>query len=315
MEILKIALNRALLLTLLFCLVEPTSVHAARKNKRKKGDTISEEDAKAPKPVRIKWRNVERAISYQFVLTDTTGETIIDRNVKTPEIVVDLSPGKYFFQVAAITDSGTLGEFSEKSALNVYPKGSMEETKERVKSIEKVSVRLAQVGGESELGEIGLGRANLAGGAFEYMILNNNLDPFQYLLGASFHFRYYKLFIKNLKPEVRLGFAHGEAQHEALVAGMSLFRAYAFLGYSIELKKRKLFLMPLVGAGGNYFHLSSDTLGRVYLRAGVCGGAELSYQPVPYLQLFARGEYMQIYLKGSEDTGIIVPAFGLAYKF
>lgn len=286
-----------------------------RKNKDKSAQSISAEEAMGPKPVHIKWRNVERAASYQFLLTDSDGAEVINRNITNPEITVDLTPGKYFFQVAAVTSTGAVGDFSEKSQIQVYPKGSPEEMRERVKSIEKISTKIAQVGGESELGEIGLGRANMAGGSFEYMLLNQNMDPFVSFMGASFHFRYYKLFIKNLKPEARIGFSRGHSQHESLTASISLFRAYASLGYSFELKKRTLFLMPMAGVGANYFHLSSDTLGRVYLRTGISGALEFSYQPTSALQLYLRGEYIHVLLNGDQDTSLIVPSFGLAYKF
>ena len=275
-------------------------------------------EIKEEKKVSIRWGKVERAAAYEYRITRPDGTVVVRTRVKNNEATLSLVPGQYFLEVAAVSSGGNLSEWSKKQTLTVYPSGSPEERNARLQVIETLSNELSQKGAESELGNLGLGKVNMFGGGFDLTAMSvDKLDPFDSYIGGHIYFRYYKLFLTNLKPELRIGFLSSYNTYISDRAGLSMIKIYGYLGYSIPMFNNTFFIVPQIGSGIHYMNLSTNSFGRWYLNPGAAACVELSFQPFEALRIFARAEYIFFWLDEAFTVQVemFVPSIGLALRF
>ena len=267
--------------------------------------------------VSLKWGKVQLAAGYEYLITDDKGKVVVRKRVKTNKATVELAPGQYFLQVAAVSAGGNLGEWSTKQTMTVYPAGSEAEQNARLQVIESLSDELSRSGAESELGNLGLGKVNMFGAGFDMSVTPvGRLYPFTNYIGGHIFFRYYKLFVNNLKPEFRLGFLTSYNSAISSNATLSMIKLYGYLNYSIGLFKNSFFLVPQIGGGIHYMNLAAQTFGRWYLHMGASAGLEVAYQPFDALRIFVRAEYIAFWVNDNFDRAeMILPSAGIAMRF
>lgn len=270
-----------------------------------------------PVEVSLKWNKVQRAAGYEYKVIDQKNQVVLQERIQRSRVVVKLKPGQYFIQVAAISAGGNLGRWSTKKSFMVHPAGSEEERNARLQVIEDLSSELSQGGAESELGSIGLGKVNMFGGGIDFSSSSVTiLYPFDKFVGGHIYFRYYKFFLDNLKPEVRLGFL---TSIDSVVpdASLSFLKLYGYLSYPLGMFNNTFFLIPQVGTGIHYTNLAAYTFGEWYLYYGVSGGLEAVYQPVDSWRIFVRGEYTLFWTEEgfSGSVDMMIPSAGVAIRF
>lgn len=93
-------------------------------------------DARAPKkkPTRLEWSPVESAAAYSVKVFDGSKKLIDTRQIEENFVMLDLEPGEYFFQVAAVTKfkTGTYSRLSPFRATRPKPSEERLEAEENL---------------------------------------------------------------------------------------------------------------------------------------------------------------------------------------
>lgn len=308
----------------MFLLVTQSSI-LAKKDEIKKGkkerETTSATDlkevflekTKSTKEVEVEWKEMQLASQYRFQLYNHRNKILLDEKVETNAVKINLKPGKYNMRLAGISQFGIQGQWSDMAPLTVEEDNTMapKEINETVKILKQATKQIEEDTSEANISALGIGASDIFGVGFEYATLNTELASFDNFFGGILFFRYHRIFLDNLKPELRLGYSHGSS-NSAAVESMGILKLYGSFAYSHSLMGSKLFLVPMLGGGINYLIVTSEYAGNTFLSPGFAASLELSYQPVRRFRAFVRVEYTYVII---DAIRFLAPGMGVMWKF
>ena len=272
------------------------------------------------KLIEIRWHAIDGAVSYRVKIETDDHTEIADRKTDKNFIEVYLEPGKYLAQIAAISKYGIQGDWSESWDVNVTMAKSEEEQNERITAIQKLAKRVNTASKENGASspdlnpaELGLIGNNIIGLEFTYTLPVAALDPFQQFYGGALFFKYHKLFIKNLQPEIRIGYMYSPSAARA-DSSLTFTQLLAGIGYSIDLFKQSISISLAIGGGMNMTNLASGTFGKSYIVPAAYGNAEIDIHITSQINIFVKygATYMHV-----ETSNILFhsPGLGVSLRF
>ena len=264
--------------------------------------------------VEVKWKGIEGADHYVVEIYGHRNNMVIRQRVPLSEILVNLKPGEYTVRVAGLSRLGAQGLWSDRAPLTVTPRNRLtpDKVRERVDILSEIKQNIEEESGAGASEALGIGPSEIFGFGAEYGIPTIDFAPFEPFWGGTIFFRYHRLFLDNLKPEIRLSFLYGLTSDPAIEA-LTVMRFIFHINYSIPLFNHTFFIVPNIGFGPTLVSLSSVYIGENYFPPALSAGIELSYEPVSTFRIYISYDFVHIFLQ--ETMQFSLPSVGFILKF